>query len=140
MRVMALDVGTKFVGVAVSDPGRKLAFTRPPIEVADGRRLAEKIVQRAREEEADTIVVGLPVAMDGRDSARQRSVERLAGRLRILFEGRVVLLDERLTTVEAERRLADTTRGSRARRVKNDSAAAAILLQAYLDKETAKKE
>ena len=135
-----MDVGTKFIGVALSDPGRSLAFPRPPIEVGDGSRLAERIVERAREEDADTIVVGLPLSMDGGESARQRAVERLASRLRELFDGEVVLLDERLTTVEAERRLSATTKSSRARRRKKDSAAAAVLLQAYLDQMAAKTD
>ncbi len=137
MRVLAVDPGTARCGLAVSDEAGILASPVPALEVGDGARLAERLAERARALEVGRILVGYPLQMDGIPGPRARAVERLAARLRDACDIPVDLVDERLTTVEARERLRDADRGDRARRRRSrgalDSAAAAVLLQGWLD-------
>jgi putative pre-16S rRNA nuclease len=138
-RVLAVDVGARRVGLAISDPSRTLARPLETIAVAsDGDavdRVAHRIDALAREDDGlALIVVGMPAALDGtatRESARASAfIAALAARtaLPIAIEG------ERLTSREAESRLAIGERDWRKRKQKLDAAAAAIILQDYLDR------
>ena len=133
-RVVAVDLGTKRVGVAVSDATATLASPRTTIvrggdPAADRRRLAVVV----REEGAALVLVGLPLNMDGSRGPAADAARAEADALAPLLDVPVVLVDERLTTVTAERAL--LARGARgpARRRVIDQAAAAVLLQAWLD-------
>lgn len=133
MKVLAIDPGTVRCGLAVSDPLGILATPVEVLEVRDGANLAERIVQRAKELEAGTILVGYPLDMDGNEGPRARSAAALADRIRSLSSGEVLLVDERLTTVEATRLLHEAGRSARKQKTRIDSAAAAVLLQTWLD-------
>ncbi len=145
MRVLAIDPGTARCGLAVSDEEGILATPIEALPVGDGARLAERLAEKARALGAGRILVGYPLRMDGSPGPRARAVERLAARLRSVSNVPVDLVDERLTTVEARERLREagrhrTGRGSRAGpadRGAVDSAAAAILLQGWLDTQRA---
>lgn len=137
MRVLAIDPGTARCGLAVSDEAGILATPLDALRVGEGARLAERLAERARALEVGRILMGHPLRMDGTPGPRARAVERLAARLRSVIDVPVDLVDERLTTVEARERLREAGRGDQARRRRSrgalDSAAAAVLLQGWLD-------
>ncbi len=133
MRVLALDIGEKRIGVAVSDPSGTVAS---PLTVLDASRVLKDgadLVGLAEEYQADRVVVGLPLSMDGSEgpqATRVRSVAaRLAGFLRVPFE----FVDERLSSAEAHRTMEAAGVTSRHARGRLDKMAASIFLQSYLD-------
>ena len=129
-RCIGIDHGSKRIGVAVSDPSRVLASALPhlPAETA-----LEDVVRLAEDMDATEIVIGLPLNMDGSWSQSAHAARDFATALRKATDIRVSTWDERLSTVEAGRRLSDS--GVKAKRQKNkiDSAAAAVVLQSFLD-------
>lgn len=126
---MALDPGARRTGVAVSDELGLYAHPRPAIR-GGARALLEAMPALVEREGVDEVVVGLPLTLAGGDSDQTRAVRALAERLRERLDVPVRLRDERLTTVEAARRVP----AAAARRDGTlDSAAAAVLLQAELD-------
>ncbi len=136
-RVAALDLGSRRIGVAYSDSGRSLASPWGTIERSgDPVRDRTAVVEAVREVEAATVVVGLPLSLSGQMGPAARSALDEAAALRELLEPLGVTVetaDERFTTVEAQRSLRAAGRtGKKARRVV-DSAAAMVLLQAWLD-------
>jgi putative pre-16S rRNA nuclease len=135
--VAALDLGAKRIGVAYSDSGRTLASPWGTIERSgDADRDHRAVVDAVREVEAATVVVGLPLSLSGDVGPAARTALEEAAVLRELLEPlgvSVETADERFTTVEAERSLRAAGRtGKKARKVV-DSAAAMVLLQAWLD-------
>lgn len=130
MRSLGLDIGERRVGVAVSDPLGIHAYPLETLQDVDPEALkkyvSEKIAEGVRE-----VVIGLPLTLRGREGAQAAVVRRYADALRALPSLEVVLWDERLSTVEANRRLRE--RGKGRRRAKVDAAAASLILQSYLD-------
>ena len=139
MRIVGLDVGERRIGVAVSDVtgtlARPVGVLRPGALERDGLALAvDEIARLAAEEDGvSSIVVGLPRRLDGSDSGMTTRVRAFAARLGQRTRLPVVLQDERLTSREAESRLALTDKDWRTRKQRLDAAAAAIILQDYLD-------
>jgi len=137
MRVLAIDVGQRRVGLAISDPTRTLArplttLTVTPEKVID--QVAHEIAQLAAEDDGIAeIVVGMPVRLDGSPSGQTEHVTRFVTALQSRTAIPIRLADERLTSREAESRLAMTERDWRKRKKSLDAAAAAIFLQDYLD-------
>ena len=137
MRVLAIDVGQRRVGLAISDPTRTLA--RPlttlivtPDKVID--QVAHEIARLAAEDDGIAeIVVGMPVRLDGSPTEQTEHVTRFVSALQSRTAIPIRLADERLTSREAESRLAMTERDWRKRKKSLDAAAAAIFLQDYLD-------
>ena len=137
-RIIGLDVGERRIGVAVSDPSATLARPLSTLRTSglDGNALQvslDEITRLAADEPFDAIVVGLPRRLDGSANEMTPRVERFAERLRDRAGVAVFLQDERLTSVEAESRLATREKNWRARKEQLDAAAAAIILQDYLD-------
>ena len=134
MRILAVDPGTKRVGLALSDPTASIASALATIEADPADTLAERIATIAAEHEVERLVVGLPRNMDGSRGPAAAAAERLAAGLRKATHLPVETVDERLTTVAAERSLLDA--GARRRECKEavDRVAATILLQGYLDR------
>jgi putative Holliday junction resolvase len=139
MRVLGVDVGERRIGLAISDRSRTLARPLTTLTIDSARdavdRVADAIARlRAEEDGLDTVVVGLPLKLDGsRSAATARTVEfveALRGRVPVV----ILTEDERLTSHEAESRLAVRERDWRKRKQKLDAAAAAIILQDYLDR------
>lgn len=134
MRIIALDVGDKTIGVAVSD---ELGWTAQGVEVirrtspsSDFNRLAELV----KYYQAETILIGLPKNMNGTIGPRGELVQQFAEKAKGIFSSQnVVLWDERLSTVAAERALisADVSRSKRRKVI--DKMAAVFILQGYLD-------
>jgi putative Holliday junction resolvase len=137
-RVAALDLGTRRIGVAFSDSGRTLASPWGTIERSGDRAADHRAVVGAlREVEASVVVVGLPLSLSGQAGPAARAALEEADALRALLEPlgvTVETVDERFTTVEAERALAASGRRGKAARQVVDSAAAMVLLQAWLDR------
>ena len=138
MRAMGIDVGTRRIGLAISDVTRTLARPLMTIDVtgvdAGAERVAGEVTRAAREDDGlSTIVVGLPVRLDGSPSEQTTRVAEFIAALRQKTSVPVVTADERLSSVEAESRMAERTTGWRERKRKLDAAAAAVILQDYLD-------
>ena len=137
MRSAAIDLGSRRIGLAVSDSGGTLATPRCTLERsgdADADRAA--VVAAVLEAGAERLIVGLPLSLDGGRRQAARAAEAEADALRALLAPRGVAVetfDERLTTVTAERSLMAAGHGGRARRRVVDQTAAAVLLQAWLD-------
>ena len=130
---MALDPGTKRIGVSVSDSGRTMAFPRPALS-AEGD-VVSRIVSLVDEEGIRLVVVGLPRALSGKEGASAVSARDLAGRLSEALEGvgvGVDLHDERLTTVSAAQSLSLAGVSARGQRAVIDSAAATVLLESWM--------
>jgi putative Holliday junction resolvase len=139
MRVLGVDVGSRRVGLAISDPSRTLARPLTTIVVHNEEeavvRLAEKIAEIAAEPDGlSAIVVGLPASLDGSPNDGTRRVTRFVEALRSRSEIPIETEDERLSSREAESRLAIRERDWRKRKARLDAAAAAVVLQDYLDR------
>jgi putative Holliday junction resolvase len=133
VRILALDVGAKRIGLAVSDP---LGITAQGLGVVTRKDRAEVLAQLlevARKWQVQRVVVGLPRHMDGRLAAAAPEILELASDLGEALGVRVVPWDERLTTVEAERVLLQADLSRRRRRQVLDQQAAVLILQNYLD-------
>jgi putative Holliday junction resolvase len=139
MRILGVDDGRRRIGLAVSDPTGTLAR---PVETVAGhddpaaaaREVAEALARlEAGDEPVGAIVVGLPLRLDGTPNDQTGHARALAAELRRLTGRDVVLQDERLTSREAESRLALRERDWRVRKKRLDAAAAAVMLQEYLD-------
>lgn len=135
-RVLGVDLGSRSIGLAVSDPRGRLATPHGALERSGDRAADHRaIVAAAREAGATRIVVGLPRSLSGAAGPAARAVLEEIEALRVEAGGAMTVEthDERMTTVIAQRRLADAgKRGRRARR-DLDSAAAAVILQSYLE-------
>ncbi len=138
VRVVAIDPGQRRTGVALSDASGVLASPhatlRGPSMRGQWDQLVALITRLAADEDGlEAIVVGVPLRLDGSPTDMTAQAMGLVERLRRRFDVPVVAIDERLTSVEADARLSLTERDWRARKDKLDAAAAAVLLQDYLD-------
>ena len=130
---MALDVGDKTIGVAISDALLLTAQARPTIQRKDLEKDIEGLRRLAEQNEVHEIVVGQPLHMDGRESPQSQKVARFAGELNKKLDIPVVFWDERLTSFAAEQHLEEMGLNWRKRRQHVDKIAAMIILQNYLD-------
>jgi putative Holliday junction resolvase len=132
--LIGLDLGTKTIGVATSDPDRKLATAVETIARKTFTADAKRIIGLAAERSAVGIVLGLPINMDGSEGPRAQSTRAFARNLAKLTDLPIALWDERLSTAAVERELiaADVSRKKRAAVI--DQHAAAFILQGALDR------
>ena len=139
MRKIALDVGDKTIGVAVSDPLNITAQGITTIERVGIRKDAGKVIDYIREYECDTVVIGLNKRLDGTDSPQTEKVyefkKMLENKMRSTGLGNVKIdfYDKRFTTVMAERVLKEAELTRKERKKVVDKQAAVIILQSYLD-------
>jgi putative holliday junction resolvase len=138
-RVLAIDVGGRRIGLAISDPSRTLARPLSTLTVSSAAegvtRVADEIARLERDDDGlSSIVVGLPVRLDGSPSDETARVAAFVDALRTRTALPIVTADERLTSREAESRLSVLEHDWRERKKKLDAAAAAIILQEYLDR------
>jgi putative pre-16S rRNA nuclease len=134
---MALDYGERGVGVAISD---ELQLTvRPLTTVRREKRRRSEVIERiselVAENEIATLVVGLPLNMDGSRGAAVGRVESFISELRRSVSIPIVTVDERLTSREADRILREMGVGTRERRERSDEYAASVILQDYIDEQ-----
>jgi len=132
--LIGLDLGTKTIGVASSDPDRRLATAVETIARKNFSSDAARLNELAAERKAVGFVLGLPINMDGSEGPRAQSTRAFARNLARLTELPIALWDERLSTVAVERELiaADVTRARRAKVI--DQHAALFILQGALDR------
>lgn len=133
MRVLGVDFGLRSIGLALSDPGEVLATPLRSIRIASVREAPGRIAQIARESEACAIVVGAPLGLEGEEARPElRRVERLATALRRETGLPVHLVDESLSTREAEARVPPMRRARSGDT--QHAVAAAVILQRWLDR------
>lgn len=133
-RVLAIDWGEARIGLAVSDPTRTLATPHATLADKDMGRQVSRVVALVGELEITQVLVGLPLHMDGSATRTTVPAMKYAEKLARLVSVPVTLVDERLTSIEAEARLTEAgRRPGRADKGRIDSAAAAVLLQRWLD-------
>ena len=134
MRVVAFDVGSRRTGVAVSDATATLAR---PLTRLEGEQPVEEAVALVEQilagDGVAAVVVGWPRRLDGSPNESTEAAVRFADALRARLPVPVIMQDERLTSVEAEARLAARERHWRRRKARLDAATAAVILQDYLD-------
>lgn len=133
MRVLALDVGERRTGVALSD---SLGFLASPLTVLKcaGRETEyAAIAGLVQQHHVERIVVGYPRSLNGSIGPQARRVDRYVDRLRLHLTVQVVMWEEQFSTVQAEQLIHET--GRRVNRERIDAAAAAVILQSYLDAE-----
>ena len=133
MRVMALDVGEKTIGVAISDSMLLTAQGRPTLRRTNLSADIEKLRRLVEENEVHEIIVGQPLHMSGEESAQSRKTARFADHLHKRLGIPIVHWDERLTSFAAEQHLEEMGLNWRKRRALVDKIAAMIILQSYLD-------
>lgn len=139
MKVMALDVGDKTIGVALSDELLLTAQGLNTIERVGIRKDTGKILDLIRDNQCDVVVIGLPLKLDGTDSPQTEKVREFAAALEnklrsnALQNVEVKFQDERFSTAMAERVLIDADISRRKRKTVIDKQAAVIILQSYLD-------
>jgi putative holliday junction resolvase len=142
VRTLGIDLGGKRIGVAITDASGTLARPLDVLRVggAEQVRAVAALVERlSREDDGlDAIVVGLPRRLDGSPNDQTPLVLAFVEALRPLVRQPITLQDERLTSIEAESRLALCDRDWRSRKKKLDAAAAAIILQDYVDERAAR--
>lgn len=129
-----MDPGSKRVGVAVSDPSETIAQALATVPAEPQATLAARLAGIAQEQEAGRIVVGLPRRMDGSEGPEAKSARALAADLRRAASLPVELVDERLTTAQAERVMIGAGDRRSRRRERIDRVAATLLLQSHLDR------
>ncbi len=132
MRYLGLDIGDRWIGIALSDPSAKLASPHTILKRSNDTTDNEAISHIIEKYDVRLIVVGLPRMMDGNLGIQARKVEDFTQQLRSKIDIPIEFRDERLTTVSAQR-LMRVSGNRRSRKNRDDAIAAAIMLQAFLD-------
>jgi putative Holliday junction resolvase len=133
MRVVALDIGVKRIGVAVSDPSGTVATPLRVLDAASVHGDARELVSLVDEYEAELVVIGLPCSLDGTEGPQADFVRSVGERVARFLRVPVTYCDERFSSVEARRAMTSAGVCDRDKRGSVDMVAAALFLQAYLD-------
>ncbi len=130
MRSLALDVGDKRIGVALSDPLGILASPLTIIDRADDRTDIAAILEIIEKNQVELVIVGLPLSLDGTLGSQAEKVKNFTEKLRLSTSVPIEYRDERLSTVTARQLMRSAKKDSKAR---DDAMAAMVILQSYLD-------
>lgn len=133
-RVLAIDVGTKTLGLALSDEGGTIGMPLETIRRAGRRRDFARLSEIVEERGVTEIVVGLPLALDGSPGEMTAEVDKMCAEIESRLPVTVHRWDERLTTAEAERVLLSADVSRKRRRQVIDKLAASLILQSFLDR------
>jgi putative holliday junction resolvase len=135
---MGIDFGEARIGIALSDPTGLIATPKLVLAEKDKGRQISRTVELIAEYDAQKVVVGIPYHLDGSESAMANIAEKFATKLETVSGIEVIRIDERLSSVEAERIMKMTRKKGRKKGLKQeiDMVAAAVILQSYLDGET----
>ena len=133
MRTLGLDIGDKRIGVAISDPEEILASPLATITREDDKKAIDDIIKLVDQNDVERIVVGLPYSLDGSIGGQANKVMDFAERLSQYTRASMEIWDERLSTVAVERLLREAGKKKAKKRERRDAAAAAFILQGYLD-------
>jgi putative Holliday junction resolvase len=132
-RLLGIDTGQRRIGLAISDPDRKIASPLATYERQSRDRDQSYFKRLVSEQGIGLLVIGLPVHMDGREGQKALEARRFGQWLGGLVQLPIIFWDERFTTVEAERAMLDAGLTHKQRRQRRDRLAAQIILQSYLD-------
>jgi len=135
LRVLGLDLGDRRIGVAVSDPSRLMSFPRETLFVSSQKEALGEIRRLVEEGGIDTIVIGLPLNLDGSIGPRAIRTKEFAELLKNEIDVTIEFWDERLTTKIAKRTLHDAGRTATRRDGQLDQMSAVLILQGYLDRQ-----
>lgn len=139
MRYLCLDPGRKRIGVAVSDETGLIATPLATIQVGDRQQVFKQILRYIEQEEAGKLIIGLPLHMNGDEGIEAGRAREFARQLSKLTPIPIDFMDERLTSVEAERLMQEAGVKREKRKATLDARAAAIILQTYLDVERSER-
>lgn len=134
MRYLGLDIGDRWIGVALSDPSAKLASPLTILKRSDDIADIEAIISITEQHDVGLVIVGLPRMLNGSLGIQAQKVEAFTRQLHDRIDIPVEFRDERLTTVSAHR-LMRASGTKKSRRKRDDAIAAAVILQAFLDEE-----
>jgi len=130
--VIALDVGERRIGVAVSDPLGSMALPYETIERTNVRADVARIVAIAAERNARSIVVGDPLTLAGKRALAAQTIDAFVAHLARAYDGAIVRIDERLTTAAVQKQLIGADVSRKKRKAVVDQLAAALILETYL--------
>jgi putative Holliday junction resolvase len=130
-RIAAIDYGLKRIGIALSDPSRKVAL--PLATVEGGKKAIQNIAKTLPLKDVELILIGLPLLMSGQKGEMAEAVQKFARLLEDALSIPVLLCDERLSSKGAEASLKELSLSRKQRTEKLDMVAATLLLQSYLD-------
>ncbi len=133
-RLLGLDLGTKTIGIAVSDGMLQIAASLETIQRTKFSKDVERLLELSGQNKVCALVIGLPLNMDGSEGPRAQATRAFVRNLVRLTDLPVVLWDERLSTVAAERVMIEADMSRKKRAAKIDAAAAAFILQGVLDR------
>ena len=140
MRVMAIDYGDAHTGVALSDPTGFLVGTTTTINSWRQEVVVDRLAQLIQEHRPDEVVLGFPKNMDGTDGRKAGLYRELAAELEEVTGMKIVLWDERRTTIDAHQILFNQGKDGRKRKKIVDAMAASLILENYLDFKRLKRE
>ena len=132
-RTLGLDIGDRWIGIALSDPGNILASPLSIIERTTEERDVAAITDIIRQHQVAKVIVGLPVSMDGKIREQAEKVKTFVRILSTAIDLPVEFRDERLSTKSARRLMQESGRKKSDRKKRDDANAAAVILQGYLD-------
>lgn len=132
MKILAVDYGDARTGLAISDASELLATPLPQIEEKSMNKAAAAILEAARDQKAEMIVVGLPRNMDGTEGSRAQKTRKMAALLERDGQLPVRFCDERRTTVTAAAQLSEVGTFGKKRKEILDSVSAAVILESFL--------
>ncbi|MEM8811333.1 MAG: Holliday junction resolvase RuvX [Pseudomonadota bacterium] len=133
-RLIGIDLGTKTIGLALSDTGRRIATAWKTLIRTKFKKDAEILLAHCSEQDVGGLILGLPLNMDGSEGPRAQATRAFARNLGAFDPPPIAFWDERLSTIAAERPMLEADMSRRARAKKIDAAAAAFLLQGALDR------
>jgi putative Holliday junction resolvase len=139
LRYLCLDPGRKRIGVAVSDETGLIASPVGVIQVGDRAQVFKQVLRHIEEQEAGKLIIGLPLHMNGDEGIEAARARDFARQLSKLTKIPIDFMDERLTSVEADRLMQEAGVKREKRKAKIDARAAAIILQTYLDAERSER-
>lgn len=136
MSILALDVGERRIGLAISDPSKTFSLPLDVIERTAIREDVHRIVAIATERRTEVIVVGDPVRLGGERGLASEKIDRFVAELAREWKGPIERVDERLTTAQATRSLIEADVSRKKRKQVVDKLAAALILDTYLARRT----
>lgn len=139
-RILGLDVGDKYIGVSISDATFTIASNLMTIKRISNDFAYEEIEKLINEYDVKTVVVGVPINMDGSDTVMSKRIRKFARKLTPKFGVSVIFQDERFTSIEAERTLIEASVRRENRKKYIDQLAASIILQTFIDREKNKND
>jgi putative holliday junction resolvase len=133
VRILALDVGDRRIGVAVSDPTGLLARPLSIISRKDAASDVRAVCRLVSEQKAGKLIIGLPLSLDGHIGPQAEKIQEFAAKLRTLLDVPLEMRDERFSTAAVKEQRLDSGVKKKKRRAPDDAEAAAVILQGYLN-------